>query len=138
MVGATAPTQCALLTGAADTDESDSFYSDGRQDLKRKVQYARGSDPDFLSEPRPYKKVSSDRCAVLYCKADQSQRIEHAGYKRYILQRNPPRFDPDGDIVEGDDEYEDEDDLEAVQENPYADIQIESARICCCVVDVIH
>jgi hypothetical protein len=56
------------------------------------------------------------------------QRIDHAGYKRYILQRNPPRFDPDGDIVEPDDEYDDEDDLEAVQENPYSDIQIESTR----------
>ena len=60
MVGASSFTQCAQLTGPADTDESDSFYSDGRQDLKRKVQYARGSDPDFLSEPRRYKKVSSD------------------------------------------------------------------------------
>ena len=55
------------------------------------------------------------------------QRIDHAGYKRYILQRNPARFDPDGDIVEPDDEYEDEDDLEAVEENPYANIQLESA-----------
>ena len=41
------------------------------------------------------------------------------------MQRNPPRFDPDGDIVEPDDEYEDEDDLEAVEENPYADTHIE-------------
>jgi hypothetical protein len=56
------------------------------------------------------------------------QRIEHAGYKRYILQRNPPRFDPDGDIVEPDDEYDDEDDLEAVRENPYSDIHIERMR----------
>jgi hypothetical protein len=53
------------------------------------------------------------------------QRIEHAGYRRHILQRNPPRFDPDGDIVEPSDEYEDEDDLEAVEENPYADIRLE-------------
>lgn len=60
MVGAATIRQCAQLTGAADTDESDNFYSNDRQDLKRKVQYARASDPDFLSEPRPYKKVSSD------------------------------------------------------------------------------
>ncbi|KAH5073478.1 hypothetical protein HBI42_037130 [Parastagonospora nodorum] len=91
-----------------DTDEGDPFSSANKQDLKRKVQYARGSDSDFLSDPRRYKK-----------------RIEHAGYKRDILQRNPPRFDPDGDIVEPDDEYEDEDDLEAVEENPYADTHIE-------------
>jgi len=55
-----------------------------------------------------------------------SQRIEHAGYQRYILQRNPPRYDPDGDIVEAGDEYEDEDELSTVEENPYADIQLES------------
>lgn len=54
-----------------------------------------------------------------------TQRIEHAGYRRYILQRNPPRFDPDGDIVEPSDEYEDEDDLSEVEENPYADIKLE-------------
>ena len=54
------------------------------------------------------------------------QRIEHAGYHRYILQRNPPRYDPDGDIVEPSDDYEDEDDLSTVEENPYADIRLES------------
>jgi hypothetical protein len=57
--------------------------------------------------------------------AKRIQRIEHAGYKRDILQHNPPRFDPDGDIVEPADEYDDEDDLEAVEENPYANIHIE-------------
>jgi len=57
--------------------------------------------------------------------ADDAQQVEHAGYRRYILQRNPPRYDPDGDIVEPSDEYEDEDDLEAVEENPYADIRLE-------------
>ncbi|KAJ4985709.1 rxt2-like protein [Stagonosporopsis vannaccii] len=98
-----------LLRGSdSDLEDADSPFANYRQDLKRKSQYARASDPDFLSDPRPYKK-----------------RIEHAGYRRYILQRNPPRYDPDGDIVEPSDEYEDEDDLEAVEENPYADIRLE-------------
>jgi hypothetical protein len=57
----------------------------------------------------------------------REQRIEHAGHQRYILQRNPPRYDPDGDIVEAGDEYEDEEDLSTVEENPYADIHLESA-----------
>ncbi|KAH8731168.1 RXT2-like protein [Phaeosphaeriaceae sp. PMI808] len=92
-----------------DTDEGDSPFGADKQDLKRKVQYARGSDPDFLLDPRPYKK-----------------RIQHAGYQRCILQRNPARYDPDGDIVEQDDEYDEEDDLEAVEENPYANIQIKN------------
>lgn len=38
----------------ADTEDTDSPF---RQDLKRKARYARASDPDFLSDPRPYKKV---------------------------------------------------------------------------------
>ncbi|KAH7095373.1 RXT2-like protein [Paraphoma chrysanthemicola] len=79
-----------------DTDDGESITDENKQDLRRKVHYARGSDADFLLDPRPYKK------------------------------RNPPRFDPDGDIVENDDEYEDEDDLEAVEENPYAGIHLEN------------
>jgi hypothetical protein len=58
--------------------------------------------------------------------ANTPQRIEHAGYHRSILQRNPPRYDVDGDLVEVDDEYDEEDDVEAVEENPYGDIQLES------------
>ncbi|CAN9148157.1 unnamed protein product [Alternaria alternata] len=93
----------------SDTEDSETPFSSNKQDLRRKVHYARASDPDFLSDPRPYKK-----------------RIEHAGYYRSILQRNPPRYDPDGDIVEVDDEYEDEEDVEPVEENPYGNIQLES------------
>ncbi|KAF2034866.1 hypothetical protein EK21DRAFT_97095 [Setomelanomma holmii] len=98
-----------LRRNDADTDDGESQLDENKQDLRRKVHYARGSDPDFLLDPRPYKK-----------------QIQHAGYKRYILERNPPRFDPDGDIVENDDEYEDEDDLEAVEENPYATTQLQN------------
>lgn len=72
----------------------------------------------------------SDPVCMSSCVAwhtDGPQRIEHAGYHRYILQRNPPRYDADGDIVEVDDEYEEEeDDIEPVEENPYGDIQLES------------
>ncbi|KAL6703245.1 hypothetical protein ACN47E_010033 [Coniothyrium glycines] len=94
----------------SDADDSDSLFASNKQDLRRKVHYARASDPDFLADPRPYKK-----------------RIEHAGYGRYILQRNPPRYDPDGDVVELEDEYDEEDDLlEAVEENPYGAIQLEN------------
>ncbi|KAF2856040.1 hypothetical protein T440DRAFT_438628 [Plenodomus tracheiphilus IPT5] len=92
----------------SDTEE-DSPLNSNKQDLRRKVHYPRASDPDFLSDPRPYKK-----------------RIEHAGYHRSILQRNPPRYDPDGDIVEPDDEYDEDDDLEPVEENPYGNIRLES------------
>jgi hypothetical protein len=85
--------------------------------------------PTSFQTPGPTKRYASDFApASATTDAKLLQRIDHAGYKRYILQRNPPRFDPDGDIVEPDDEYDDEDDLEAVQENPYSDIHIESTR----------
>lgn len=76
--------------------------------LKRRAQYTRHGKPENSSDPAPYKK-----------------RIEHAGYQRYILHRNPPRFDPDGDIVENHDEYEDEEELSTVEEDPYAGIKLE-------------
>ncbi|ORY13457.1 RXT2-like protein [Clohesyomyces aquaticus] len=93
---------------SSDSDEGDTPYNHRMQSLKRKAQYARSGKPESASDPPPYKK-----------------RIDHAGYHRYILQRNPPRFDPDGDIVEPGDEYDDEDDLSTVEENPYADIRLE-------------
>lgn len=52
------------LTTAADLEDADSPFADYRHDLKRKSQYARASDPDFLSDPRPYKKVWLHLCAA--------------------------------------------------------------------------
>ncbi|KAF2266849.1 hypothetical protein CC78DRAFT_577774 [Lojkania enalia] len=94
---------------SSDSEETDTPYNNRMQSLKRKAQFTRSGKPESPSEAPPYKK-----------------RIEHAGYHRYILQRNPPRFDPDGDIVELGDESEDEDDLSTVEENPYADIHLET------------
>ena len=56
------------------------------------------------------------------------QTIEHAGYRRNILRRNPKRYDEDGEELEDDDEDE-EADARAAEENPYADIKIESKEI---------
>jgi hypothetical protein len=65
-VGAAASIPIALkLTCAADMEDGDSFPGSNKQDLKRKVQYARGSDPDFLADTRPYKKVSFGRSRPL-------------------------------------------------------------------------
>ncbi|KAF2648376.1 hypothetical protein K491DRAFT_250189 [Lophiostoma macrostomum CBS 122681] len=93
---------------SSDSDESDTPYNHRLHSLKRKAQYTRSGKPESASDPPPYKK-----------------RIEHAGYQRYILQRNPLRYDPDGDIVEPADDYEDEDELSVVEEDPYADIKLE-------------
>lgn len=49
-----------LKPPASDSEESETPpYSTQKQNLKRKTQYSRTGDPDFLSDPRPYKKVRS-------------------------------------------------------------------------------
>ena len=53
------------------------------------------------------------------------QTIEHAGYRRDILRRNPKRYDEDGEELDESDEDE-EADARAAEENPYAEILLES------------
>lgn len=53
------------------------------------------------------------------------QKIEHAGYTRYILHRNPPRYDSDGEEIDGDEEPDTEAEAEAVEDNPFAGIALE-------------
>ncbi|KAK5055111.1 hypothetical protein LTR84_012859 [Exophiala bonariae] len=52
------------------------------------------------------------------------QKIEHAGYTRYILDRNPRRYNEYGDEL-GDSESDTEADEDAQDENPYSGIRIE-------------
>lgn len=56
------------------------------------------------------------------------QKIEHAGYQRYILNRNPRRFDADGDELEQDD-IDEEADAAAAERNPYHGIKLEGQFI---------
>ncbi|KAF2202716.1 hypothetical protein GQ43DRAFT_447943 [Delitschia confertaspora ATCC 74209] len=97
---------------ADDTEENETPFNNGRHNLKRKATYTRFRGPESTLEPPPYKK-----------------KIDHAGYQRYILHYNPPRYDPDGDIVEPVDEYEDEDELSQVEEDPYSEIHLETGAI---------
>lgn len=52
------------------------------------------------------------------------QKIDHAGYIRYILQRNPPKYNDFGDEV---DESEDEDEVDtwSPEENAYGGLKLE-------------
>jgi hypothetical protein len=54
----------------------------------------------------------------------RSQKIDHAGYTRYILQRNPIRTNEEGDVLE-DDESDADADADVEDENPYAGIRLE-------------
>ncbi|KAF7163351.1 hypothetical protein CNMCM5623_008329 [Aspergillus felis] len=53
------------------------------------------------------------------------QKIEHVGYTRYILQRNPLRYDSEGDELDEDDE-DSEADAAAAEENPFSEIALEN------------
>ncbi len=55
--------------------------------------------------------------------------VEHAGYQREILYRNPPLIDEDGFDIESDDDEENIQDAmaAAAEANPYANVRLESA-----------
>ena len=67
-------------------------------------------------------------CFPVYWSDILGQTIEHAGYSRQILRRNPKRYDEDGEELEDDDEDE-EADARAAEENPYSEVQLESKKI---------
>ncbi|KAK7535761.1 RXT2-like protein [Phyllosticta citribraziliensis] len=52
-------------------------------------------------------------------------KIEHAGYERHIISRNPPLIDEDGDEIEPDLDDDDSIDGSLADENPYGDIRLE-------------
>ena len=56
--------------------------------------------------------------------AEQAQTVNHAGFSRQILERNPPRTNEYGDELEDSDE-DPEADADAEDENPYADVKLE-------------
>jgi RXT2-like, N-terminal len=62
--------------------------------------------------------------------ADPSlQRIEHAGYTRYVLERNPRRYNEYGEELE-DSETDDEADADAADQNAYSGIRLEGTTLC--------
>ena len=53
------------------------------------------------------------------------KRIDYAGYDRYILNENPPRFDDDGDLIDEDEYDPDDQDSDHHNANPWADTKLE-------------
>lgn len=66
----------------------------------------------------------------MYKIADQGQKVNHAGFDRDILTRNPRRYNEYGDELE-DSESDAEADADAEEENPYGEIKLEGTLICC-------
>ncbi|KAH0545012.1 hypothetical protein FGG08_000938 [Glutinoglossum americanum] len=91
----------------SDSEEAINAPSNRGNKLKRKAIFVHEGQADLPSGPKTYR-----------------EEIEHAGYKRYILSRNPPRLDEDGDELE-DDEIDEEADAAAKAENVYGEIRVE-------------
>lgn len=65
--------------------------------------------------------------------ANSVQTVNHAGYTRQILQRNPPRTNEYGDELE-DSEEDPEADIDAEDQDPYNDVKLEGKNVSCCTL----
>lgn len=92
---------------SSDSDDSFHYSTNRGNKLKRKAQYVHEGQLDRPNGPRVYKR-----------------KIEHAGYERYIISRNPKRYDEDGDELD-DDEVDEQADADAAARNPYNEIRLE-------------
>ncbi|KAJ5370186.1 uncharacterized protein N7496_006278 [Penicillium cataractarum] len=65
--------------------------------------------------------------ALGYINAEEfyKEKIDHAGYTRHILQRNPIRYDSEGEELDEEDE-DSEADAAAAEENPFSGIALET------------
>lgn len=72
---------------------------------------------------RPGRKTSPEQSTdSVFCR--QPQKIDHAGYTRYILRRNAPRYDSEGDEID-DEDAASAPDPALTEENPFFDIALE-------------
>ncbi|KAI1831868.1 hypothetical protein DTO027I6_7283 [Penicillium roqueforti] len=71
------------------------------------------------------KYVSEGALGYINAEDYYKQRIDHAGYTRYILQPNPIRYDSEGDELDEDDE-DSEADAAAAEDNPFSGIALET------------
>ncbi|KAL9048687.1 MAG: hypothetical protein Q9162_007597 [Coniocarpon cinnabarinum] len=93
---------------ASDSDSSITGHTNRGNKLKRKAKYVREGRLAQADGPRVYKK-----------------RILYNDYPRYIISRNPPRVDQDGDLVDSEHDNSDLDTTDA-EDDPYRDVHVEN------------
>ncbi|EAW07924.1 RXT2 domain-containing protein [Aspergillus clavatus NRRL 1] len=99
--------------------------------LRRETEYSAPDDP--ITQPTNRgnklranaKYVREGALGFAHPEDSYKQKIEHAGYTRYILQHNPVRYDSEGDELDEDDE-DSEADAVAAEENPFSEIALEN------------
>jgi hypothetical protein len=93
--------------------------------LKRKAEFYHEGK---LGGTRPYKKVSSDGAEASHriCANPMGKRIEHAGYQRYIISRNPTHYDEFGEELNPGEEGQAYDAYgNPAKEDPFNTVQVE-------------
>ncbi|KAL2802808.1 RXT2-like protein [Aspergillus granulosus] len=98
--------------------------------LRNENEYSGPDDPITQPTNRGNKLRSNARfvkegnMGYVNAEALYKQKIEHAGYTRYIIQQNPVRYDSEGDELDDDDE-DSEADAAVAEENPFSEIALE-------------
>jgi RXT2-like, N-terminal len=98
--------------------------------LKKKARYVHEGQLAPPSGPQVYKRVCGRPWYVVEYKLMGIQKIEHAGFHREIISRNPPLVDEDGYEVDSDDDDERAQAAiaAAAEFDPYADVRIERKK----------
>ncbi|KAI9827568.1 MAG: hypothetical protein M1832_004918 [Thelocarpon impressellum] len=109
---------------ASDSDDSIHQPTNRGNKLMRKAHFVREGQLDLPNGPRVYKRVRAGVGDRPKSSLTPAQKIEHAGYRRTIISRNPRRYDEDGDELD-DDEVDALADAAAAEQNPYADVRLE-------------
>lgn len=108
---------------ASDSGDSIDRCTNRGNKLKRKARYVQERQLDRPNGPKAYKRVCytafTSLCIQLILLV--RQRIEHAGYYRNVISRNPKRYDVNGYRLE-DDEEDEEADAAAAEEDPYSGV----------------
>ena len=117
---------CQRLTTAhvAASDEPIQSGTNRYNKLKQGASYVRQGAMPYQRGPHGYKQVRVKHHIQRSVTDLFSQPIEHAGYQRNIVARNPQRYNMNGDELD-DSESDPEADANAREENPYGEVRIE-------------
>ena len=114
----------------SDSDSSIEQLTNRGNKLRKKARYVHEGQLAPPTGPVVYRRVCHIRTTAYHCDriyTNSHKKIEHAGFYRDIISRNPPLVDDDGYEVdsEDDDERAQAAMVAAAEFDPYADVKIE-------------
>lgn len=122
-----------LFSLESDSDSEIQAPTNRGNKLKQKAKFVREGKLGPPTGPSVYKEVNCSfiattvKARVKHCANSRTQEVEHAGYRRAIISRNPPLVDEDGYDIDSDDDEERVQDAIAVaaENDPYSTIRLE-------------